>query len=85
MQKDGITPAKLALLIVTNLADDKRGQLVIPAIPLRGLEAAGELSGRMFVFTKGKSLGTAKANMWEVAEINYHVWGEGFDSLAPSF
>lgn len=61
-------PELLPLVIATNMITGERGQLVIPAIPLRGLQEIGDLVGRKFMFTKGRSLGTAKANLWEVAE-----------------
>lgn len=66
--KDG-QPSLLPIVIARNLATNQRGQLVLPAIVLRGMESAGEISGRKFAMQKGVSLGVGKANLWEVVEI----------------
>lgn len=68
MEKDGKTPAKLPIIIATNLVSGMRGQMVLPSIVHRGMEAAGALKDRCFMLTKGASLGTGKANLWEVSE-----------------
>lgn len=62
-------PSQLHTVIATNLATGQRGQLVLPAIVYRGMAELGELTGRKFGWLKGRSLGTGKANMWEVVEL----------------
>lgn len=70
VDKDTGEVALLPVLIVVNLTTGQRGQMVIPAIVYRGFISAGTLVGRQFELTKGRSLGTGKANMWEVTEFN---------------
>lgn len=64
-----MVPSQLHTVIATNLATGQRGQLVLPAIVYRGMRDMGELSGRKFGWMKGRSLGTGKANLWEVVEL----------------
>jgi hypothetical protein len=45
------------------------GQIVIGAILVRALKGEGEIAGRKFAIKKGESLGTAKARLWELVEI----------------
>lgn len=69
MDKSGEHPALLAVIIAFDLRSNMRGQMVLPAIVERGMTSAGELTGRVFKLTKGRSLGQNKANLWEVVEL----------------
>lgn len=63
--KDDLLP----VLEVVNLQDGRRGQIVLGAIVSRALVEEGILQGRSFAMQKGASLGTGKANLWELVEI----------------
>jgi len=70
--KDG-SEKQLATVRVVDLATGELGQLVCPAIVERALKefktVNGTVIGHCFELVRGISLGTGKANLWEVNEI----------------
>ena len=72
LKKDG-TPKQMALIRATNLDTGEYGQMVCPAIVERAFKdyhtLNGYITGASFELIRGKSLGTGKANLWQVYEI----------------
>lgn len=75
--KDDGSASELNIARVINLRTAEELQLVVPAIPYRAfVEFAGgevninNLVGKSFELCRGESLGTGKANLWSVYELD---------------